>query len=547
MSATDAETISVDAFVAGSGPVGAAFARKLVEAGRRVLMVDTGAQLSRRRGAHLKNSPLYQRNLDLFSAVIRGHLVLVSVPSNNQPEVTLDPAAFQVDFKQYAGFVHNNQNPEQDPYTNLDAAAVTYAVGGMATHWTCATPRHHPTMERSDLLSADEWDRLYGEAERLIGTRTDAFEHSIRHQIVRELLREEYRELAEPYHVQNLPLAVRRREDDPRFVYWSGTDTVLGPLAEDDADGRFDLRPEHMCYRLALSSDGARVEYAEVQDLTRSRTLRIEAETFVVACNAIGTPQLLHNSGIRPRALGRYLNEQPVAFCQVVLTDYRLRKMEQDERFAERVRQHRRDHSTDPVPIPRGDPEPNCWIPVSEGRPWHCQIHRDAFHYGDTGPNVDSRLIVDLRWFGMVDPRPENRIVFSERHQDLFGMPQPRFQFRLSDEERHWQHLMMKDMLRAASALGGFLPGSEPQFVAPGLPLHFASTVRIGDDPETSVVDTDSKVWGIDNLYLGGNGLIPRGQASNPTLTSLALALKSADTIAETSAYTAAQATEGTQ
>ncbi len=528
---SSAQTVSVDAFVAGSGPIGATFARRLIDAGRRVLMVDSGAQLSPRRGAHLKNSALYQRNLDLFASVIRGHLTLVSVPSNNQPVVTLDPAAFQVDFDKYQGFVHNNQNPEQNPYRNLDAAAVTYAVGGMATHWTCATPRHHPTLERSDLLAEDEWERLYSEGERLLCTRTDVFEHSIRHQLVRDALREEYSELAEPYHVQNLPLAVRRREDDPRYVIWSGTDTVLGPLAEDDAEGRFDLRAEHICRRLVLSADNTRIEYAEVEDLTRSQMLRVEAETFVVACNAIGTPQLLHVSGLHPPALGRYLNEQPVAFCQIVLPAYRLREMARDERFAQRVREHRSSKPSDPVPIPPGDPEPNCWIPVSEGRPWHCQIHRDAFHYGDMPPNIDTRLIVDLRWFGMVEPRAENRVLFSDIHHDIFGMAQPCFEFTLTDEERHRQHLMMKDLLRAAGALGGFLPGSEPQFVAPGLPLHFAGTTRMGDNPETSVVDTDSKFWGVDNLYLGGNGLIPRAQASNPTLTAVAFALKSANAI----------------
>ena len=165
---------------------------------------------------------------------------------------------------------------------------------------------------------------------------------------------------------------------------------------------------------------------------------------------------------------------------------------------------------------------------MSKSRPWHCQIHRDAFHYGDLAPSVDNRLIIDLRWFGISEPRPENRVTFTDTHHDLFGMPQPTFEFSLSESDRERQHLMMRDMLRAAGALGGFLPGSEPQFVAPGLPLHIAGTARMGTRSDDSVVDLDSKVWGVDNLYLGGNCLIRTGQASNPTLTSCAFALRSA-------------------
>lgn len=524
----DPERLHVDTLVVGSGPIGSAFARRLVEAGQRVLMVDAGPKLSERPGEHLKNAYLYQRNIDLFSAVIRGHLALLSLPSNRQPVVTLDPAAFQVDAERFQGFVHNNQNPDQDPSVNLPAAAATYVVGGMATHWTCATPRHHDVIERADCISPEEWDRLYGEAEGLLNTRVDAFEHSVRHQVVRDALRAEYTELAEPYNVRNLPLAVERRTDNPRFVRWTGSDTVLGPLADGAHADRFDLRPQHLCRRLHVSADGRRVEWAEVQDLADWKTLRVEADTFMVACGAVLTPQLLYASDIRPEPLGRFLCEQPVAFCQIVLNQDLVDAIESDARFVDAVRAHAERSPTDPVPIPADDPEPNVWIPLSEDRPWHCQIHRDAFHYGDVAPNVDSRLIVDLRWFGYAEPRRENRVMFSDVHRDLFGMPQPTFEFTLSDRDRKRQHLMMRDMLRAASVLGGFLPGSEPRFVDPGLPLHISGTTRLGTDPATSVVDRDSKVWGVENLYLGGNGLIPTGNASNPTLTSVAIALKAA-------------------
>ena len=81
--------------------------------------------------------------------------------------------------------------------------------------------------------------------------------------------------------------------------------------------------------------------------------------------------------------------------------------------------------------MPEDDPEPQVWIPVSEERPWHCQIHRDAFHYGDMAPNVDNRLIVDLRWFGIVEPREEACMAFSDTHSDVFGMPQPTFSWLL--------------------------------------------------------------------------------------------------------------------
>lgn len=528
----ETENMEVDVLIVGSGPVGSTYARKLVEAGRSVYMVDMGAQLSRRPGEHLKNAFLFQRNIDLFASVIRGHLHVLSVPTNDQQVLTLDPGAYHFDQKQFDGFVLNNQNPEQDPNVNLPGAAVTYAVGGMTTHWTCATPRHHPTVERSDIYSDSEWDRIYGESERLLNMHKHEFDGSIRHQVVRSALQEEYTDLPDPYGVQNLPLGVERRKDNPKLVHWTGTDTVLGELANGHQNEEpFILQEQHRCTRLVPSQDGSRIEYAEIEDLVEWHSIHVKAQTYIVACNSYLTPQVLYNSGIRPDALGRYLTEQPMSFCQVVLKQELVEGIAENPEFAERVREHREQNPQDPVPIPEDEPEPQVWIPVSEDRPWHCQIHRDAFHYGDVAPNVDTRLIVDLRWFGIVDPHYESRIMFSDNHTDQFGMPQPTFEWTLTDDDRRKQHRMMADMLRAAGALGGFLPDAEPRFVAPGLPIHVTGTTRMGTSPDDSVVDENSQVWGIENLYLGGNGLIPGGSASNPTLTSVAMAVKAAEHI----------------
>ena len=57
----------------------------------------------------------------------------------------------------------------------------------------------------------------------------------------------------------------------------------------------------------------------------------------------------------------------------------------------------------------------------------------------------------------------------------------------------------------------------------------------MGDqDDGTSVVDTYSKVWDYNNLFIGSCGVIPTGTACNPTNTAMALAIRSCEKILET-------------
>ncbi|KAK4203009.1 hypothetical protein QBC40DRAFT_319126 [Triangularia verruculosa] len=141
------------------------------------------------------------------------------------------------------------------------------------------------------------------------------------------------------------------------------------------------------------------------------------------------------------------------------------------------------------------------------------------------GDFVDQRLIVDFRWFSYVKPEETNCVEFSSKIRDAFGMPQPTFHFKLNDEDSKRCTDMITDMTVVARKLGGFLPGAEPKYLAPGSALHICGTYRAGTSKDDSVVNKFGVVWGQPNLVLGGCGIIPTQNACNPTLTAAAFAI----------------------
>jgi len=58
---------------------------------------------------------------------------------------------------------------------------------------------------------------------------------------------------------------------------------------------------------------------------------------------------------------------------------------------------------------------------------------------------------------------------------------------------------------------------------------HAASTCRMGTDPTSSVLDSDLRVHGVENVYVCSNAAFPNLGAVNPTLTLTALAFKLGD------------------
>ena len=58
---------------------------------------------------------------------------------------------------------------------------------------------------------------------------------------------------------------------------------------------------------------------------------------------------------------------------------------------------------------------------------------------------------------------------------------------------------------------------------------HLMGTARMGNDPETSVVDKNGRAHDIQNLYIIDGSILVTGGAVNPTSTIQAIALYIAD------------------
>ncbi len=84
----------------------------------------------------------------------------------------------------------------------------------------------------------------------------------------------------------------------------------------------------------------------------------------------------------------------------------------------------------------------------------------------------------------------------------------------LADGGSQW----VTDPLVSAHPIGGY---------------HHMGTTRMADDPKQGVTDQWGRVHGLANLYVAGSSLFPTGGWANPTLTIIALALRTAERIAE--------------
>lgn len=127
-------------------------------------------------------------------------------------------------------------------------------------------------------------------------------------------------------------------------------------------------------------------------------------------------------------------------------------------------------------------------------------------------------------------PNQSNRITLSEELDGL-GIPRPQIEFHVDDYTRNAFIYAQKVIGEIFRKMGAEEIQFPPPYSGAG---HVMGTCRMGEDPLTSVVNSCGRSHDHPNLFIVGSSVFPTCGTANPTLTAVALTLRSIREIKKT-------------
>lgn len=284
-----------------------------------------------------------------------------------------------------------------------------------------------------------------------------------------------------------------------------------------------------MAKKINLDADGENVK--SVVYIKNGEEYEIECNTLILSSFTIETPRILLNNKSEKLPDGLANSSGTVGKYLMCHSDHVVYA-----KFPEPLRIYRNPpvtsvtqdfYETDPAQdFKRGfSIAPYCGRPISfalgaqAGRPelWGKKLIDFMREYN---------FWLQLGIIGEVLPYENNCVELSDE-KDEHGIPITRTTFSIGENEKKMIEAGYKKMEELAKAAGAIKTFRTPLFV------HLMGTTRMGDDSKTSVVDKNLKTHDLDNLYICGNSVFPTSGASNPTLTTQALAAKLSSHLAE--------------
>jgi choline dehydrogenase-like flavoprotein len=130
-----------------------------------------------------------------------------------------------------------------------------------------------------------------------------------------------------------------------------------------------------------------------------------------------------------------------------------------------------------------------------------------------------------LKMVGECLPQERNQVRLADE-KDQHGLPVARVTFSYCDNDRRMIRHALDFMRRSLEAVHAQDIWEEVDDTC-----HLNGTVRMGDDPRTSVVNADCRCWDVPNLWVCDGSVFPTVGGVNPSLTIQAIACRTADRI----------------
>ena len=522
------DQLSADIVVIGSGICGSLAALKLVKQGVSVLILEAGGPIERGRiVAAFRNST---RKSDWMSPY---------TCSEWAPHPVYKP-------------VDNGYLVQAGPYPY--PAEYIRGVGGTTWHWAAQAWRAVPGDMRIHSLygvgvdwplTYEELDPFYQEAEEIWGVSGAENTGSPRSKpFPMEPVTEPYamrrirERLAPSYAVVGNTTARNSRSYDGRPACCGNNSCQ--PICPIDAqyhggiaiqsavDAGVKMQINAVVYRIEHDDSGKIVAVHYFDPDKKSH--RVTGKTFILAANGIESPKLLllsasdkYPNGLANSSgmVGRNLMDHPSTSVT----------FDADEELW----------------LGRGPQSPSSINTMRDGafRKEHAPYRLDFTNIsrvnsatdslianGVYGPEFEKQLRhraafeMSLKDVLEVLPNPENRITLSSQ-KDALGIPKPQAHYAIDDYTRRGAQASHKDFARIVELMGG----TNVRYSAEGNfanNQHITGTMRMGNDPKTSVCDSFGRTHDHENLFICSTGVMPTAATMNSTLTGVALALRTA-------------------
>lgn len=303
------------------------------------------------------------------------------------------------------------------------------------------------------------------------------------------------------------------------------------------ATGRLTLRTNALARQVLVDAEG-RASGVSFIDRASKREETISARLVVVSCASVESARLLLNSACEkfPHGLansndlvGRYLTGHSNIWMAGYLKELRGRGPIND------------DGATDHSYITRSDQRGGAGFYGGYGAqvqyanqmyPYHAKsVDGFGSKFKQSVKEMQPAML-QMGGFGKVLANRDNRVTINPQQTDSFGIPLPVINFNFGENDRALFKEMVAKLEELYHTAGTeLLLGNRNQIG--GFASHEVGTCRMGKDPRLSVLNSFSQTHEIPNLFVVDGSSFVTFPEKNPTLTIMALAVRSARYIAE--------------